>query len=260
MNTRPVLHGALAATIAAAFLGAAGGATPARSTTQRLAFQVDDALNINSFLREGPVAGHLLLRSGTEPRILVAFPAGNSGVGLWFAPLPQKASWTLTGSLEPLRTADRRGRPLYGLVAQASIAAPELVPRHAVLSSIRVLRDYQSAQTVPPEISSAPTISGSTLGWSRDRLDGGAGYRLSLEITHGTLADGRIQAAPDGTIGLRISALTGETPLTPLSGAALLNDSAGADPAARNTLTYLAYREKLLAGSWRFDTYFGRTR
>jgi len=31
-----------------------------------------------------------------------------------------------------------------------------------------------------------------------------------------------------------------------------------ADAAARDTLTFLAYREKLLAGSWRFDTYFGR--
>jgi len=258
VNTRAVPHAALAATIAAVFLAAAGGATPPRSTAQRLAFQVDDALNINNFLREGPVAGHLLLRSGTEPRILVAFPAGNSGVGLWFTPLPQKASWTLTGPPEPLRAVDRRGRPLYGLVVEASITARELVPRQAVLSSIRVLRDYQSAQTVPPGIGSAPTVSGSTLSWSRDRLDGGAGYRLSLEITHGTLGDGRIQAAPDGTISLRISALTGETPLTPLSGGALLDDSAGADPAARNTLTYLAYREKLLAGSWRFDTYFGR--
>ena len=49
-----------------------------------LAFRIDEGRNINSFLREGPVAAHLLLRSGTEPRILVAFPAGNSGVGLWF--------------------------------------------------------------------------------------------------------------------------------------------------------------------------------
>ena len=258
MNTRAVLHAALAATIAAVFLGPAGGATPPQSTTQRLAFQVDDALNINAFLREGPVAGHLLLRSGTAPRILVAFPAGNSGVGLWFAPLPQKASWTLNGPAEPFRATDGRGRPLYGLAAQARIAAAELVPQQAVLSSIRVLRDYQSTRTVPPEISSAPTVAGRTLTWTRDRLDGGASYWLSLEITHGTLADGRIQAAADGTIGLRITALTGETPLAPLSGAALLDDSAGADPAARNTLTYLAYREKLLAGSWRFDTYFGR--
>ena len=28
--------------------------------------------------------------------------------------------------------------------------------------------------------------------------------------------------------------------------------------AARNTLRFLSYREKFLAGSWRFNTYFGR--
>src|SRR5205814_2938574 len=50
----------------------------------------------------------------------------------------------------------------------------------------------------------------------------------------------------------------GETPLTPLFGRELLNDSAASDPATRDTLTFLTYREKLLAGSWRFDTYFGR--
>src|ERR1700738_2011052 len=39
---------------------------------------------------------------------------------------------------------------------------------------------------------------------------------------------------------------------------ARLNDSAASDAATRDTLTFLTYREKLLAGSWRFDTYFGR--
>ena len=79
-----------------------------------------------------------------------------------------------------------------------------------------------------------------------------------LEVTSGEVRDGHIRAAADGEIGLRITGLTGETPLTPLFGPELLDDAAAPDPAARNTLGFLAYREKLLAGSWRFDTYFGR--
>jgi len=57
---------------------------PARLTAAepKLAFRIDEGQNLNCFVRDGPVAAHLLLRSGTEPRILVAFPAGNSGVGL----------------------------------------------------------------------------------------------------------------------------------------------------------------------------------
>ncbi len=257
-----LLHIAPAVAVTAGLLVPLSAATPrtasAPAASARLEFEVDDALNINRFLRAGPVAGHLLLRSGSEPRILLAFPAGNSGVGLWFEKQPGEARWTLDGAPRPVHATDSRGRPLYGMTADATIAAPALVPHQAVLSSIRVLRDYQSAGTVPPAISVAATAAGSTLGWARDRLDGAAGYRLTLEVTHGKLADGRINAAPDGTIGLRITGLTGEMPLTPLAGAELLNDSAGADPAARNTLTFLAYREKLLAGSWRFDTYFGR--
>jgi len=231
--------------------GAARAAVP-------LDFEVDDALNLNRFVRSGPVAAHLLLRGGAEPRILVAFPAGDSGVGLWFGTGAAAGGWKLAGAPQPLHARDARGRPLEGIAAEATLGVPELVPRQAVLSSIRVLRDYQLLKTVPAQITVAPAVAGSTLSWSRERLDGALSYRLTLEVTHGVLADGRIRAAPDGTIGVRITALTGEEPLTPLAGAELLDAAAGSDVAARNTLTFLAYREKLLAGSWRFDTYFGR--
>jgi hypothetical protein len=223
-----------------------------------LDFEVDDALNINRFVRAGPVAAHLLLRAGAEPRVLVAFPAGNSGVGLWFDQGAPAAAWKLTGAPRPIHDRDAQGRALEGLAAEATLSAPELVPHQAVLSSIRVLRDYQLLKTVPPQISVAPEIWGQTLRWSRQRLDGALSYRLTLEVTHGELAGGRIRAAADGSIGVRITALTGEAPLTPLAGSDLLDAAAGSDVAARNTLTFLAYREKLLAGSWRFDTYFGR--
>jgi len=257
-----LLRAASALIAGAALLGTVSGATPHEASTAppaaRLDFEVDDALNINRFLREGPVAGHLLLRSGSEPRILIAFPAGNSGVGLWFEKHSGEARWTLDGAPQPTRATDERGRALYGLTAAATIKAPELVPHQAVLSSIRALRDYQSTKVLPPEIRVVPAVAGGTLTWARDRLDGAAGYRLALEVTHGELENGRIRAATDGTIGVRVTGLTGESPLTPLAGAELLSTSAASDPAARNTLTFLAYREKLLAGSWRFDTYFGR--
>jgi len=262
LDTTAVRRAASALIAGAALLGAASSAAPGEPGVPphfpRLDFEVDDALNINRFLREGPVAGHLLLRGGAEPRILIAFPAGNSGVGLWFEKRPGEARWTLEGAPRPVRTADAHGRALYGLTADATIAAPELVPHQALLSSIRVLRDYQSSKTVPPGIGVDPTIMGRTITWARDRLDGAAGYRLKLEVTHGELENGRISAAADGRIGLRVTGLTGETPLTPLFGDELLDTSAGTESAARNTLSFLAYREKLLAGSWRFDTYFGR--
>jgi len=225
---------------------------------QRLSFDVDEGLNLNSFLRDGPVAAHLLLRSGSDPRILVAFPAGNSGVGLWFSH-STPARWELIGRPQPLATKDARGRPLYGVTAEARLSGPtDLSVRQAVLSSVRVLRDYQALGTFPAEVASSPKIQGSTITWDRERLDGAAGYRLSIQITHGALQADHFRAASDGKIELKITALSGEVPLTPLSGKHLLNDRAQADATARNVLTFLSYREKFLAGSWRFNTYFGR--
>jgi hypothetical protein len=62
----------------------------------------------------------------------------------------------------------------------------------------------------------------------------------------------------DGQIKLRVTALSGDRPLTPLSGEALLNGAENKDTRATETLTFLSYKEKFLAGSWRFNTYFGR--
>jgi len=254
--TRRAISYAQVAIVIGWFLGPVTAAAP-QPAPPRLDFEVQEGLNINRFVREGNVAAHLLLRSGTDPRILIAFPAGNSGVGLWFVHAG-RVSWTLRAPPVAVHDSDSRGRVLYGISAQATLEGQELQIRQAVLSSIRVLRDYQLLGTMPSVVAAISTEHGRTLSWARDRLDGAAGYRLVLEVTHGQLSDGHIRAGPDGKIGLRITGLTGETPLTPLFGRELLNDSAASDPATRDTLTFLTYREKLLAGSWRFDTYFGR--
>ena len=241
--------------LAAAALPAMGNA----GSEPRLSFDVAEGANLNSFLREGPVAAHLLLRAGLDPRILIAFPAGNSGVGLWFSHGTQPVTWSLRGRPQPLITKDARGRPLYGMTAQATASgASELALKQAVLSSVRVLRDYQALGTFPAEVATNPKTHGSTITWERDRLDGAAGYRLSIQVTQGALQSDHVAAASDGKIALKITALSGELPLTPLSGTQLLNEHAEADTAARQVLTFLSYKEKFLAGSWRFNTYFGR--
>jgi hypothetical protein len=231
---------------------------PALAASSRLAFQVREGRIFNYFLRQGPVAAHLVLRSGPQPRILIAFPAGNSGVGLWFARQADHAAWQFRGEPRAVHARDAKGGALYGISAEATLADRELDIHGAVLSNIRVLRDYESLGTVPKGIAIAPSVRGQTLTWSRDRLDGAAGYRLTIEVLDGRVSGKRILAGTDGRIGLRITGVTGETPLAPLAGRDLLRNPAEADPAARETLAFLAYREKLLAGSWRFDTYFGR--
>ncbi len=222
-----------------------------------LAFRIDEGHNINSFLREGPVAAHLLLRSGNDPRILVAFPAGNSGVGLWFEKTESPVEWSLTKAPRPVTALDGERRVLRGIEFEIETRATELRPRGAVLSSIRVLRDFELQATAPREVMIAPQAEGSGITWQRDRLDGAAGYRLAIEVLgDGQVGAGRFAAAPGKPLRLRLQALTGEPPLTPLG--SLLTSAAGQDQRARDALAFLSYREKYLAGSWRFDTYFGR--
>src|SRR5258705_6116046 len=106
---------------------------------QPLPCDVSEGLNLNSFRRDGPVAAHLLLRSGTDPRILVAFPAGNSGVGLWFSHNAVPLTWSLLGKPQPLTLKDERGRSLRGLTTAAALTGvTDLSIKQAVLSSVRV--------------------------------------------------------------------------------------------------------------------------
>ncbi|HVJ30743.1 MAG TPA: hypothetical protein VNA66_10580, partial [Gammaproteobacteria bacterium] len=67
-----------------------------------------------------------------------------------------------------------------------------------------------------------------------------------------------VSSSSGAPLRLKLTALTSEPPLTGLAGSSLLTARAAADTRSRNVLAFLSYREKFLAGSWRFDTYFGR--
>jgi hypothetical protein len=226
-----------------------------------LQFRITEGRVLNAFYQQGPVAAHVLLTNGNQPRLLVAFPAGNSGVGAWFENTQSPIHWTLA-SVEPVSRRDASGRALHGVVANSSVDAP-LVVRDAVLGSVRVLRDYQINGTYPPEVKTSPTLTLTTIEWSRPRLDGAAGYSLSITVENGEVRGGNgaqltlVPSRAGETLRLQITALSGETPLTPL-GNHLLGARANDDPRSREVLTFLSYEEKFLAGSWRFNTYFGR--
>jgi hypothetical protein len=227
-----------------------------------LEFRIVEGRVLNAFYQRGPVAAHLLLSGGAHPRVLVAFPAGNSGVGLWFEDRTTPVQWTLD-RMQGDAVRDPQGRMLRGIIAEAQVDG-ELVVHDAVLSSVRVLRDYQFDRRLPEAVKSTPDTHSDTLTWARARLDGAAGYALSVRVLDGTLArnaDGRWRLSPKragAALRLRIAAYTGEPPLTPLANDALLNANASDDVRSRQALGFLSYREKFLAGSWRFNTYFGR--
>lgn len=233
--------------------------TGAAAPRPDVSYQLTEGQNLNAFYRQGTTAAHLLLRNGVDARILVAFPAGNSGVGVWFERLPKAATWRLDqvpSATDLSSTASPT--PMTGITAIVSTDALRLTVRQAVLSNVRFLRDYQAVGRFPPEVAVQPQVGRDRLRWQRQRLDGRSAYNLELTVLSGRVEGTSIVAGADGHIRLRITAGTGDPPLHGLSEADLLKPEAASDPATRHALAFLSYREKYLAGSWRFNTYFGR--
>ncbi len=229
--------------------------TPANPGT--LAFSVREGPTLNHFFRRGPVAAHLLATSGVAPRVLVAFPAGNTGAGLWFEPRPEPVAIEVSGELVPVIEG-----ALRGVSATLAIDAPELQVRGAVLGSVRALREYAlhgqatlgvvAAGDAGPPFTLARTTRDGRHVVLRIEPRGGAAVRAG--------ADGRISlaAAPGEPLRVTVTALSDEPPLTPIPVDRILVDGTVVESHALDALAFLAYEEKLLAGSWRFLTYFGR--
>ena len=235
-------------------LSASAAPDPAPET---LEFSVAEGTVHNYFYRRGGAAAHLLASSGASPRLIVAFPAANSGIGLWFESAPRPVALDVVGKLEGVERPDG----MRGVTARLS-ASGGMRTRGVVLGSVRVLRDYAHAVAVPPEISTSAE-AGPPLVVKRTTLDGKHHLELRLQALKGARIglddEGRIvlSAAPNSVpLEFRVTALTDVIPLTPIPRAELL--SAARPGRDLDALAFLSYREKLLAGSWRFLTYFGR--
>jgi len=229
---------------------------------EKLHFVVQEGKIYNEFYRQGPVAAHTVLTSGSKARLIVAFPAGNSGVSLWFKSAVEPVEWSGAENMTAVHHENKNGEPLYGISAVLTATASHLTLEKAVLGSIRTIRDYMHGVEIPAVIKNNVSIAGRTVTWSRDGLGARGGYQLSIEVISGeVISDAEsitFKANEDKKLRLRMVALTGDVPLTPIESHNLLNDKAADDLLSRQILSFLSYKEKMLAGSWRFLTYFGR--
>jgi hypothetical protein len=243
------------------FLSIACGAKPAvaprGSDAETLAFSAHEAHTWNYFYRRGAVAAHLLATSGEAPRVIVAFPAANSGIGLWFDASPGPVEISLKGEL----TAVERPDGMRGVRAVLH-ASRSLRTTGVVMSSVRVLRDYTTDRALLPKEITNDIDAGPPLVVRRTTLDGGHHFELRIEPQTGATvsrdAQGAIALSAPGELEVAVTFLQDDPQLTPISLAQLLTDNAAPSVRDRDALAFLTYREKMLAGSWRFLTYFGR--
>jgi hypothetical protein len=223
---------------------------------ETLAFDVREGPTHNLFFRRGPIAAHLLATSGVAPRLLVVFPAGNTGAGLWFEPQAEPVAITVEGAL---RGTDEGG--MRGVSATLTLGAAELRVRDAVLGSVRALRALALHREAPvgrvesfdagPPFTLARTTRGGRHVALRLEPHGGATVRAEAGGSF------TLSAAPGEPLRVTVTALADDPPLTPIPMNELLAGEVE-DPRALHALAFLSYEEKLLAGSWRFLTYFGR--
>lgn len=259
---------------------------------ERLDFSIRDGRIRNYFHRQGPAAAHLLARSGSSPRLIAAFPANNQGIGVWFTDAPADTElWaeSASGSGSPdaaltglIRAeGDRRA---IGVRARIRSNARALAAHLFLLGNVRTLRDYgyglclEDAARFPALRNETMELlaDGRVARIRREQIGDRHAMELLLAAQPGTrlaLVERRLPARPGcdpspgprrvlelsgaNGVAFELIALSDEEPLTPFDTPELFAKPL-APSADSQALAFLSYREKLVAGSWRFLTYFGR--
>ncbi len=73
---------------------------------ETLDFDLREGFVHHHFFRRGPVVAHLSAASGIAPRVLFAFPAGNTGVGVWFEAVEEPVELGVEGRPIPVMHSD----------------------------------------------------------------------------------------------------------------------------------------------------------
>ena len=244
----------------------------------------------NYFLSTCHVAGTVILTSPQPdsnltligPRLVAAFPAGNSGVAVFWEPqngkngtLGLKAVAAEGGNLTevyiPAGDDSKSGKPAVGLsgVLEFNSSATLTV---ALLGSIRTIRDFIEGPSILVEpVQNAIKVEkkdGGSVVLSRMWFDNKTTTTLGFApIGDGSKLDIKINEKKNTTVTFEAGQYMWYTAydfeqLEQLESSKVLSDSAKdliqSQPDRTTSLSFLSYTQKLLAGTWRFLTYFGR--
>ncbi|KAI1441765.1 carbohydrate-binding module family 52 protein [Annulohypoxylon stygium] len=200
-----------------------------------------------------------------SPRLLIAWPAGNSGIVAYFSPV-NGVNGTLGIGLENTAHTNRTLDPLVGGVAGVLTLNSSAILDLAILGSIRTIREFiEGPSSLSPKIQDAIKIEQLPDGGvllNRQWLDKTTETFLTfhnLNQTAITIEDGR----PHFENGSYAFNAWLNYPQLDQLGAMDVINSASKSIISENeddvkSLTFLSYSSKLLAGAWRFLTYFGR--
>ncbi|KAF3006588.1 hypothetical protein E8E13_006971 [Curvularia kusanoi] len=210
-----------------------------------------------------------------SPRLLVAWPAGNSGLVAYFEPAdgvkgsltPSLKNSSSTGeALDPIYEPVQGSTPRVGVAGSIFFNKPAKLTT-AVLGSIRSVRDFtEGGGKLDPEVQSGLIYSGSDVSATINRtwFDGVTATVLNFTPLNGAppvnFTSGSTFLFGAGAYGFNAS--FNYPQLEQLSQTEVLNPQSdyliSQQPDQTTSLSFLSYKNKLLAGTWRFLTYFGR--
>jgi len=285
-------------------------ATPALAE-EPTTFVISDSVADNYLVRQGAVRAHVLRLKTNPARLLVAFPAGNSGILLEFGSNAGPAGVKVTGAFAE---ADQG----HGVEMNVHFSGQGATVANVVMGSLREIRNhlatpglaherkvvarFEEALARLPEADrqmlSANNITAKgaqaafkqawraaadaekrVLTMTRKEYLGDKEYRLTLTVPADCRALGgrKLTFSCNAALTVKLEAYTPYQPLTPIEEGKLFNKKAQAYfdglrtrstdlkpevyallDRARASLEFLASKEKLLAGSFRYLTYFGR--
>ncbi|KAB5515184.1 glycogen debranching enzyme [Coniochaeta sp. 2T2.1] len=220
-----------------------------------------------------PLPDSNLTRIG--PRLLVAWPAGNSGVVAYFAPRNGGENGTLsialtnsskTGNqLDPVFEDTGSGNPIVGVTGSIELNASATL-NIAILGSIRTIRDFTEGPSIlQPSIQKTIKFTdkgNGTVELSRLWLDNITTTTFSFTSTSDNSPTINNQTVNFEAGTYTFSASFNYPQLEQLDTQEILSPSASSLQTTNETqvasLSFLSYTDKLLAGGWRFLTYFGR--
>ncbi|KFA46849.1 hypothetical protein S40293_05585 [Stachybotrys chartarum IBT 40293] len=205
------------------------------------------------------------------PRFLVAWPAGDSGVVSFFESQDDSSgplgislvnASDSSNSLEPIYEASEDENPFVGVSGylQLNTSATLTVP---ILGSIRSIRDYINSRRLNPSFQDSIRYSA---------VDDGGVFLTRLWLDNETTTSlSFTPVSENGAVAIRDTAVDFEAGTYRFNASfnypqleqapperILVPGAADESPQLVQALAFLSYSDKILAGAWRFLTYFGR--
>jgi hypothetical protein len=238
-----------------------------KPTSEELKIFIDGDDFYNHFYGNKETNVHVVVsKNTTNPRLIYALPAGNEAFLILFESEVKTKFIFNNKTFLPIKNGVENEMIIMNDLKIKAILMGRFEEMNLIIFSARTVRHYiQTNQLLFPEMKNQIQIPNKKeLIFQRIQLNGKDEMKIKFQVYSNLeiLKRGedyyfeRINKLESGSFKISIS--TTKKTLNRISRRELLKNPMDQQREAELGLSFLSYKEKLLAGSWRFNTYFGR--